>query len=237
MQISLPLSPRKKLCVVQSLAKKVGLSIESSPTSSSSHNSHACNEHTKQLLEAFYNNDDISWQAPGCKDWIIIWQTNNEGKKVRRTEQIRYHSKRLTKNLLRTILMQKLGSVNIVNYYLNVLNYLTIYRISYHENVELLVISLKEHTELSVEFQSFIDQVTCNSSEKTCMSSQCDNCKDKIDNYLPKNPTDTRSYQQWHTNKNVNIIGTVSDAFTEFNKTLGRALDPRTNDAWLSKLT
>lgn len=90
---------------------------------------------------------------------------------------------------------------------------------SYHENVRLLLLALKEHTSLAVEFRAFINQVTCDSSPKKCMSSECDDCKNLIDDFTPTSAA-TVSYQQWQNNdkvEKVNIIGTVIDAFTELN--------------------
>ena len=52
------------------------------------------------------------------------------------------------------------------------------------------------------------------------MSSLCENCKNKIDIYLPKNPMDTLKYQQWHNSEKVDIIGTVNGAFTELKNQL-----------------
>ena len=53
----------------------------------------------------------------------------------------------------------------------------------YHENIRLLFL---EHTSLAVEFREFIDQVTCDSSKKICMSSDCDDCKYLIDDFASK---------------------------------------------------
>ena len=86
-QTSLPASPSKRLCVVKSLAKKVGLSIENSPSTSTVR---GLSEETKVLVETFYNSNDISWQAPGRKDRVIIRESDEHGTKVKRTEQVRY---------------------------------------------------------------------------------------------------------------------------------------------------
>ena len=49
----------------------------------------------------------------------------------------------------------------------------------YHENIRLL---LTGYTQLSVDFHSFIDQVTCNSSEKKCMKSNVLHARIKLIN-------------------------------------------------------
>ena len=89
---------------------------------------------------------------------------------------------------------------------------------SYHENVRLLLLALKDHAALSIEFKSFVSQVTCNPSLKDCMSSKCTKCKDLIDTFTPSNPDDTVKYQQWQSDEKVekvDIIATVGDAFAE----------------------
>ena len=50
----------------------------------------AISEETKQLVHAFYNNNDTSWQAPGHKDRIIVRETSGDGTKIKRTEQLQY---------------------------------------------------------------------------------------------------------------------------------------------------
>ena len=89
---------------------------------------------------------------------------------------------------------------------------------SYHENVRLLLVALKQHTTLSTDFRSFVSQVTCDPSSKDCMSSKCSKCKDLIDTFTLSNPDDTVKYQQWQTDEKmekVDIIASVSDAFAE----------------------
>ena len=213
--------------MVESLAKKIGLSIANS-SSASTQNSHACSEHTKELVDAFYNRDDVSWQASGRKDRIIVREINSDGEKIKRTEQIRCllmslketHNKYIESNPDAQIGLSKFCELRPkrVKLFDHIPHYVCV--CSYHENVRLLLYALHQHTQLPVEFHSVIDQVTCNSSEKKCMSSLCENCKDKIDIYLPKNPMDTLKYQQWHNSEKVDIIGTVNDAFTELKNQL-----------------
>ncbi len=38
---------------------------------------------------------------------------------------------------------------------------------SYHENIRLLLVVLNKYTMLSVDFQGFINQITCDSSKKS----------------------------------------------------------------------
>ena len=79
---SLPASPRKRLCVVETLAKTVGLNLDNTPACDSS--SISISDETKQLVIGFYNSNDVSWQAPGRKDRIIVRESDTNGKKKRK---------------------------------------------------------------------------------------------------------------------------------------------------------
>ena len=86
---SLPASPHKRLCVVETLAKTVGLNRDNTLARDSS--SISISDETKQLVIGFYNSNDVSWQAPGHKDRIIVDESDTNGKKkTKRTEQVRY---------------------------------------------------------------------------------------------------------------------------------------------------
>lgn len=80
--------------------------------------------------------------------------------------------------------------------------------------MRLLLVALKEHTPLAVEFHELILQVTCDPRAKDCLSNQCKECKDRIDSFTPSNGGDTVHYLQWQNNdriEKVEIIGTVED--------------------------
>ena len=88
---------------------------------------------------------------------------------------------------------------------------------SHHENVRLLLEALREHTSLPVEFHEFISQVTCDPHAQACLTSQCEACEDRINNFALSNGGDALRYLQWQNNsrvEKVEIIGTVEDAFT-----------------------
>ena len=82
---SLPSSPRKQLFVVEKLARSVGVPVCSSKKSIS-----AQSEESREVVHSFYRTDDISWQAPGRKDRIIIRETTEKGKRIKTTQQVRY---------------------------------------------------------------------------------------------------------------------------------------------------
>ena len=227
-QSALLSSPRKRQCVVESLAKTVGLQVNDSPLSTP-HGYSAISEETKQLVHAFYNNNDTSWQAPGHEDRIIVRETSGDGTKTKRTEQLRYllmslkeaHNKFVEENPNNKIGLSKFCELRPIN--VKLFDHIphNVCVCSYHENVRLLLVALKQHTQLSTDFRSFVSQVTCDPSLKDCMSSKCTNCKDLIDTFTPSNPDDTVKYQQWQTDgkmEKVDIIATVGDAFAELKK-------------------
>ena len=90
---------------------------------------------------------------------------------------------------------------------------------SYHENVRLLLVTLKDHTALSTDFSGFINQVACDLTSKECMSGKCSKCKDEIDKFAPDNSSLIAHYQQWQSVDNhmekVDITGTVEECFLE----------------------
>ena len=94
---------------------------------------------------------------------------------------------------------------------------------SYHENVRLLLGALRDYTSLAEEFHGFISQVTCDPQTEVCLSSQCKDCKDRIDTFAPSNGSDTVCYHKWQNNERVEkveIIVTIEDAFIEFKRQL-----------------
>ena len=173
-QTSLPSSPRKKRYVVESLAKKVGLIGDSSPSSSTC-NYGALSEDTKQVVHAFYSSNDITWQAPGHKDRVIIREINAEGAKVKRTEQVRHMLISLREAYNK--FSESPASTNIglskfcelrpkkVKLFDHIPHHVCV--CSYHENIHLLLVVLNKYTTLSVDFQGFINQITCDSSKKS----------------------------------------------------------------------
>ena len=79
----LPSSRRKQRFVVEKLAQSVGVPVCSSKKSASAE----CEE-KRELVHSFYRTDDISWQAPGRKDCIIIRETTEEGDRIKTTQKV-----------------------------------------------------------------------------------------------------------------------------------------------------
>ena len=227
---SLPTSPRKRQCVVEKLARTVGIALNSSSASPSSH-SGALSEDTKVLVNTFYNSSDISWQAPGRKDRVIFKKVDEEGKKVKRMEQTRYmllslreaYSKFVEDHAASEIGLSKFCELRPVN--VKLFNHIPhqVCVCSYHENVLLLLLALQDHTSFRANFSAFIDEVTCDSCSKKCMSSQCSVCADRMERFAPSNTALTVRYRQWQNTdrvEKVDIMGTLQDVFDELKQQL-----------------
>ncbi len=190
-------------------------------------------EETRRLVLAFYDSNDISWQAPGRKDRVIIREKSADGSRSKQTEQARYllmslkeaHRQYSDEHPQNKIGLSKFSELR--PHHVKLFDHIphNVCVCSYHENVRLLLMALKEHTALSVEFQRFINQVTCDSEQKNCMSRECDKCKGFFDTFAPKNPGDALKYQQWQKNckdkvEKIEVLATVGDAFNELKKKL-----------------
>lgn len=229
-QSSLPGSPEKRLCVVEAVAKSVGLTVKSVKLNANNHSA-ALDESTKELVREFYNNCDISWQAPGRKDRVIIREKDADGKNVKRTEQVRYMMMSLTEayNIFNNNHPSIIGSSKFCELRppnIKLFDHIphNVCVCSYHENIRLLLVALKDHTRLSVEFEDFINQVTCDSSLFECMNRQCMECINLLDAFAPTEEENVMlRYQQWQTGdrvEKVDIFAQVQDAFGELQKQL-----------------
>ena len=80
-------SPRKRLAVATAVAKEVGLTVLGPSTVPVV--KRGLPENVAKEVQDFYLQDDITWQAPGRKDRVII-RERKEGKKVKTIIQARY---------------------------------------------------------------------------------------------------------------------------------------------------
>lgn len=69
---SLPKSPTKKIDVIEKLAHMTGLEIQTNIRPSQTARPNAISPETVALVNTFYESVDISQEAPGRKDYIII---------------------------------------------------------------------------------------------------------------------------------------------------------------------
>ena len=225
----LPSSPRKQRFVVEKLARSVGVPVA---TTSKNGTSAAADEEKKVLVQSFYATDDISWQAPGRKDRIIVRERSEQGAMIKMTLQVRYmmmslreaHNKFMEEHSTTKMSLSKFCELRPPN--VKLFEHLPhqVCICSYHENVRLLLVALKEHTSLGVQFSSLIDQVTCDATSKECMTRKCSTCSSRIDEFSPQDKPAVVQYYQWKSTENrvekVAISGTVEDVFDELKQQL-----------------
>ena len=152
---------------MRKLAKSIVLNVSSNSSPSTLCHGSAFSTDTKRCVVEFYNNSDISLQAPGCNDRVIIRETI-EGERVKTTEQVRFMlmSLREAYNKLKEEYPSlKVGLTNFCEWrpaHVKLFDQIPhqVCICSYHENVRLLCVALKEHTTLNTDFSAFIEQVT-----------------------------------------------------------------------------
>ena len=196
----LPSSPLKQRFVVEKLAQSVGVPVCTSKKSTS-----AESEEKRDMVHSFYRTDDISWQAPGRKNRNIIRETTEEGDRIKTTQQARYmmmslreaYNKFIEQHSTVKMSLSKFCELRPPN--VKLFDHLPhqVCLCSYHENVWLLLVVLKEHSSLSTKFSSFIEQVTCDATSKKCMTRECSTCVDLIDEFGPESSSVTLQYYQW----------------------------------------
>ena len=194
---SLPSSPRKQRFVVEKIARSVGVPVCSSKNSISVES-----EEKRELVHSFYRTDDISWQAPGRKDCVIIHETTKEGDRIKSTQQVRYMMMSLREAYNKFTEQQSTTKMSLTIFCeLRPLNVKLFDHLphqvclcSYHENAQLLLVALREHTSLSTEFSFFIEQVTCDATSKKCMTQERSTCVDLINEFAPQSSTVSLQY-------------------------------------------
>ncbi|ELU11480.1 hypothetical protein CAPTEDRAFT_193886 [Capitella teleta] len=88
--VNLSQSPRKCLYVVQAIANQEGFTVSGNGKAQHKLNSASITESARKLVIEHYNSNDISWQAPGRKDRVIIRGKTENGKTTKMTIQARY---------------------------------------------------------------------------------------------------------------------------------------------------
>lgn len=193
-QRTLPKSPRKQKSVVTAIAKSVGLNINDNISKFKLSNKTISVE-CEMAVKEYFLRDDVTWQAPGKKDRVIIRDTNEDGSLRKVYLQKRYlrmsmketHQCFLKDNPNFPISLTSFSKLKPteVDFFGNLPH--SVCMCSYHENFRLILEALKLYVDLPVTFREFIDLVTCDSNEKSCMNRECNTCKMKIDTYDPKN--------------------------------------------------
>ena len=154
-------------------------------------------------MHSFYRTNDISWQAPGKKDRIIIRETTEERDRIKTTQQVHYimmslwEAYKFIEHSTVKMSLSRFCELRPPNVKLFDHRPHQVCLCSYHENIRLLLVVLKEHSSLRTKFSSFIEQVTCDATSKKFMTRECSTCVDLIDEFTPQSSSVTLQYYQW----------------------------------------
>ena len=224
----LPKSPRKRKVIAYNLAKESGLTVsrDEEPPQKIGGNK-GLNYETEKSVISFYCLDDISWQAPGRKDRVILrWRDCHE-KKQKTIIQARYMMTSLaeayeqfcqrsqTKISRSTFCSLRPKHVKLFDSFPN-----NVCLCIYHENVRLLLDALKPYIPLATKTFDFSSSIVCDTMSEKCMSQKCLTCKDKLKIYNPDSSYANMKvkYYQWQksgvTDK-VQCSATVQNVFEE----------------------
>lgn len=183
------------------------------------------------MVEDFYQNDEISWQAPGRKDRLLIRNVGNDGKIQKTHVQLRYMLMSLREayeEFRKNYSDAKIGVSKFSNLrpdHIRLFGKMqhNVCVCTYYENSRLILQALKSCTNLSLEFSEFVKQIVCSLSERSCMYSECELCTNKILSFKPHadiESTTTRYFQWQKSDKisKVEILSTFKDVFSELLK-------------------
>lgn len=228
----LPYSPHKRKAVINQIAAECGLIV--SPRTKNINSGKGLSEEITKKVTALYESDELSWQAPGKKD-RVIYRTKDEstGKTFKTEVQARYMlmsiseaHKIFSEKNPNSIGLAKFSSLRPKHCKLFDSIPHSVCVCAYHENVRLLLLALKEYGNLSTDFRPFIEQIVCDSKQKSCMARSCSVCKDKIYMFGPSSDLNDipLKYYQWQKHElrteKLEIISTVKDAFEDLNQQL-----------------
>ena len=202
---ALPSSLNKQRYLIAKAAELVGINLPKK--SQKSHRGLSAN--TIANVRKFYNKNEISWQAPGRKDRIIIREKNSHGKTTQKyTQQLRYMTMSLKEahQLYMKEVEDDSEKVGLSKFCeLRPQNIKTFDKMPhnvcvcvYHENVRLLLMVLSQYTGLKTDFGEFVEQVTCDPNNKSCNDRSCLVCKNFLSEYEPNQVEEYNvPYYQW----------------------------------------
>lgn len=175
---NLPLSPRKKKAVIRQLIKETfdkpndifAVKKQSKPKVS---------QEDVEKIKMFYESDEVSWQAPGKRDYISI--KNESGKKIKK--QRRYLIMGIDE--VQRLFMQKYGiKVGRSRFYeLRPKHVLFVANTPHnvcvckeHANFKFLVDTISSHCSTSLTHKSLLEKMCCDVEDERCMTNKCEVC-------------------------------------------------------------
>ncbi|CAF1045191.1 unnamed protein product [Didymodactylos carnosus] len=205
LESSLPAAIDKQIELVTDLARSLGIIKKKEMISRPSK---ALSSQVTDQITEFFCRDDVSYQAPGKRDTVLV---NIDG--VKQKLQKRYlpytlreaHQLFVEENQQVQISRSKFKDLRPQN---------VVYKSStphqvcvclYHENVNLLLVTLTDqiHGHAKLELRLFVDLMVCDPENENCVFRNCDGCKLQFKKEITRNIVDkTRviGWTQWITN-------------------------------------
>ena len=213
---ALPYKSPKKFEVINRLAQSVGLL----PPPQHPRVARKLTEATVEKVLAFYERDDISWQAPGKRDTVTI-KRNGKSEKIRRRHLL--FNLRELHGLYQLELPQfpisRAAFQDLRPPHVKPLSTLSqrVCVCVHHANVHLLLKALVTHVDgLVDDLQWFVRMLVCDDANEECMMRKCVKCQHfftkEIENKI-RNKTSSVTWNQWinngHRSTKSDFTGTV----------------------------
>ncbi|CAF3317809.1 unnamed protein product [Rotaria sp. Silwood2] len=219
----LPQDPSKKKLVIQTIAESIGLL----PQSVRKRTSRQLPYKLKEDVIKFYCRDDISYQMPGKRDTIVVWQN---GTKSTHQKRILLYNLREAHQLFLSehtgnsfyvyarfisnnpfFLGEDISSTSFSELrpkYVLIKSLMT-HRVcvcAYHENVNLLLNVLQKHVKGGVcsDLKTFTSSLVCDEFNEVCMSSNCKTCSKYFKTKVQEKVIDTTLKIKWLQWTNIN---------------------------------
>lgn len=226
---SLPKSPRKKKAIAAEIAKDAGLEVIYPKRNL---DQGIGQELAKKIVD-FYCLDEISWQAPGRKDHVIIRTKDDAGVKQKVSVQSRYMLMSLSEayQSFKKDNAEKIGLSKFCELrpkHIKLFDQIphNVCVCVYHENVRLLLWALKGETGLPDNISKFTNELVCDPESEQCMSLECNACRGKIKDYMPQDTNDdVVTYYQWQKAEKLQLAGTISEIFHTLEEKIPKFLD------------
>jgi hypothetical protein len=176
---SLPTTPKRKQAVWQSLVRKYGESpvAETTPTRST-----AISEETQKTVQTFYQRDDISRQAPGRKDVVIIRENGGKSKVQARhlttsVNEVYAMFREIHPDVM--IGKSKFAELRPKHVLLSSQLPRNVCLCKYHENFIMAVDTLNKAIPGFPKYEHTLpDELVCAAATQDCWFNQCPNCQD-----------------------------------------------------------
>lgn len=160
----------------------------------------------KKSVVEFYNRDDVSYQMPGKRDFIVV--DDDTGQRITLQKRILLFSIREAYQLFLVENQNTTFSLSVTSFSeLRPVNILVQSSMphrnclcSYHENVNLLLKSLSKHIN-GVDLNSlhaFSSILVCNEDNEECMFSRCSSCSNNFNLKIQRNIINPNKQVQWY---------------------------------------